>query len=247
MADQSYRPNDENEYQYQEEQEGGEFKYSEDIPLKRKRFNFKPIIVVIVILLVLFGIYKLITHKRSTPVAKPADITQLLAPKTVAPVQGVAQLPVTTQAPAMSQEAMEIQKLQDMQKQMQDMLASQGKQQFQTQTSVMSVQASIDQINQQLQTITQSLSILNADYQLRMERAREAVLAKQRAEARLRKIKRYFVDAVIPGRAWLKGADGSTLTVTVGDTLPGYGKVLSINPYSGQVVTSKGVLPYGQS
>jgi intracellular multiplication protein IcmG len=51
----------------------------------------------------------------------------------------------------------------------------------------------------------------------------------------------YFVDAVIPGRAWLKGSKGKILTVAVGDPVPGYGVVTSINPQRGWVDTSTGI------
>ncbi len=49
------------------------------------------------------------------------------------------------------------------------------------------------------------------------------------------------VHAIIPGRAWLKSRDGSTLTVTEGDTLDRYGKVLVIDASNGVVITSSGV------
>ena len=49
------------------------------------------------------------------------------------------------------------------------------------------------------------------------------------------------VHAIIPGRAWLKSKDGSTLTVTEGDTLDRYGKVLVIDASNGVVITSSGV------
>lgn len=49
------------------------------------------------------------------------------------------------------------------------------------------------------------------------------------------------VHAVIPGRAWLKQADGSILTVIEGDNLGDYGKVLAIDAPAGAVVTSSGI------
>lgn len=58
--------------------------------------------------------------------------------------------------------------------------------------------------------------------------------------SRLRQIKQYFVQAVIPGRAWLHAADGTTMTVAVGDDIPGYGKVASIDAYSGAIMTNSG-------
>ena len=85
--------------------------------------------------------------------------------------------------------------------------------------------------------------------QYAQQAARRAAVAR-RARARrmrlqrIRRAKRYYVQAVIPGRAWLKGADGSALTITVGSTIPGYGKVRSIDPYSGIVSISSGIKLY---
>lgn len=56
----------------------------------------------------------------------------------------------------------------------------------------------------------------------------------------------YTVEAVVPQRAWLQTADGSTMTVMIGDDLPGLGAVVSIDPYSGNVTTASGtVIKYG--
>ncbi|MCD8499583.1 MAG: hypothetical protein LRY43_00120 [Gammaproteobacteria bacterium] len=55
----------------------------------------------------------------------------------------------------------------------------------------------------------------------------------------------YIVEAVVPQRAWLQTAEGSTVTVMVGDSLPGLGAVATIDPYSGNVTMSSGkVLKY---
>lgn len=51
----------------------------------------------------------------------------------------------------------------------------------------------------------------------------------------------YLVHAVIPGRAWLKSARGQILTVTEGDTVGNYGKILVIDAANGVVLTSSGV------
>jgi hypothetical protein len=61
----------------------------------------------------------------------------------------------------------------------------------------------------------------------------------------------YSVQAIIPGRAWLRGDNGDTLTVTEGDTIKDVGQVSKIDPYNGIVeikVGSKTVtLSYGNS
>ena len=50
----------------------------------------------------------------------------------------------------------------------------------------------------------------------------------------------YYIQAVIPGRAWLIATNGSTLTVREGSTIPGYGIVRKIDPNLGKVFMSTG-------
>jgi predicted nucleic acid-binding Zn-ribbon protein len=49
------------------------------------------------------------------------------------------------------------------------------------------------------------------------------------------------VHAIIPGRAWLRSEDGQITSVTDGDSVGRYGKVLRIDANDGVVVTSSGV------
>lgn len=56
----------------------------------------------------------------------------------------------------------------------------------------------------------------------------------------------YYVEAVVPGRAWLQGSDGETISVSIGSYLEGYGRVTRIDTEKGIVVTSSGhIIPYG--
>lgn len=48
-----------------------------------------------------------------------------------------------------------------------------------------------------------------------------------------------IVQAVIPGRAWLKDVKGRLVTVQIGDEVPGFGKVVSIDAHRGIVKTSE--------
>jgi len=50
----------------------------------------------------------------------------------------------------------------------------------------------------------------------------------------------YTVQAIIPGRAWLKSASGETLTVAEGDNIKGLGRVSKIDPYDGVVEINTG-------
>jgi biotin carboxyl carrier protein len=61
----------------------------------------------------------------------------------------------------------------------------------------------------------------------------------------------YSVQAIIPGRAWLKSENGNTVTVAEGDTLKDFGRVVKIDPYDGivQIDIGNKIIPlsYGAS
>lgn len=50
----------------------------------------------------------------------------------------------------------------------------------------------------------------------------------------------YSVQAIIPGRAWLRSDNGETVTVAEGDVIRNLGRVIKINPYDGVVEISSG-------
>jgi len=50
----------------------------------------------------------------------------------------------------------------------------------------------------------------------------------------------YNVQAIIPGRAWLKSENGETLTVAEGDMIKDFGRVTKIDPYDGVVEVNTG-------
>ncbi len=51
----------------------------------------------------------------------------------------------------------------------------------------------------------------------------------------------FVLHAVIPGRAWLRSAGGQIITVTEGEVIGSYGKVLVIDASNGIVLTNSGV------
>lgn len=58
----------------------------------------------------------------------------------------------------------------------------------------------------------------------------------------------YYVQAVIPGRAWLINSEGATLTVRVGSRVPGFGVVHRIDELQGRVTLSSGhVISFAQA
>ena len=129
----------------------------------------------------------------------------------------------------------------------------------QLQQAMQATQNQLDSINQSLSSMSQQLNTLSASTQdlsrtitnQMLEKARkekEEQQAKGKQEAELRHQKQYYVQAVIPGRVWLRSIGGQTMTVSVGDTLPGYGKITAIDSYSGMVKTSSGItIQYAQT
>jgi intracellular multiplication protein IcmG len=78
-------------------------------------------------------------------------------------------------------------------------------------------------------------------------RVRSTAPAPERRSAEPKMI--YTVQAIIPGRAWLKSDTGDTVTVAEGDLLKDYGRVSKIDPYDGIVQIDTGsrviTLSYG--
>jgi len=50
----------------------------------------------------------------------------------------------------------------------------------------------------------------------------------------------YSVQAIIPGRAWLRSDSGETVTVAEGDTIKDLGRITKIDPYDGVVEINTG-------
>lgn len=71
--------------------------------------------------------------------------------------------------------------------------------------------------------------------QIKMKPAAPVIHDRERRVFEPRKME-YFVQAVIPGRAWLVNEKGQATTVRVGSEIPGYGSVKEIDPPEGRVV-----------
>jgi intracellular multiplication protein IcmG len=58
----------------------------------------------------------------------------------------------------------------------------------------------------------------------------------------------YYLQAVIPGRAWLVSSDGRTLTVRQGSKIPAYGIIKHIDAMQGRLTTTSGrVIVFNQA
>lgn len=101
------------------------------------------------------------------------------------------------------------------------------------QTDLATLNASVQELSNQLKTFQEE-----REKQQQAKAASKKHSTQPKAESSNPTLSVY---AIIPGRAWLRSANGKTITVTEGDAVGEYGKVLKIDAGNGVVVTSSGV------
>lgn len=103
----------------------------------------------------------------------------------------------------------------------------------------------VNRMESNLNQIMQMLQGMNKSQAAAMEPPSAMYNSASRGEPRMT----YTVQAIIPGRAWLKSESGDTVTVAEGDYLKKYGRVTKIDPYDGIVSIDTGTkvitLAYG--
>lgn len=105
--------------------------------------------------------------------------------------------------------------------------------------------SSLEQLPNKLNEVAQSMA--NLTLQVEQQSKEIAVLTvrpkpvvKRRLVIKTPPLPHYFIQAVIPGRAWLIAQNGSTITVREGTRVPGYGVIKLIDSSSGRIITSSG-------
>lgn len=97
----------------------------------------------------------------------------------------------------------------------------------------------IANLNQVIKNLSQQLAKQTEEINVLMVRTQQKPVLKKTVKASTPPLL-FNIQAVIPGRAWLIGSNGSTLTVREGTKIAGYGIVKLIDPLQGRVVTSSG-------
>lgn len=119
-----------------------------------------------------------------------------------------------------------------------------------TASKVVNIDKNLNQIQQEIKQLTRivkSLAEQVGDLQSARSQLQAARAAKARhpgniaASAQKSVSDAMTIHAIIPGRAWLRTQAGKTVSVTEGDMLGEYGKVLKIDAPTGSVITSSGV------
>ncbi len=118
-------------------------------------------------------------------------------------------------------------------------------------SAVKSLHGTLAEYTQRLNDMDKNLQALKAklaSHEIKTKR----LINKRKQRRRLKKravVSRKLLNlkAAIPGRAWIKVSDGTTISVKVGEKVRGYGRVREIDPYEGRVIMSTGdVIHYSQ-
>ena len=205
----------------------------------QKNVKRNAMIVVGLVILVMI-LYKIIgSFFSEKPAVKPPVVPVVVntAPVSVAPV--VPQQP----APVDSSETKQVhQKLSDMELGQQTLRADVSSVSEQMGSVSSNLNAMVAKLNDLIGVITAlSAKVDEQSRDIEQLTVRRRVLG--RAHGILHKkisYTKYYIQAVIPGRAWLIASNGTTLTVREGSLIAGYGRVRLIDSNQGRVTTSSG-------
>lgn len=234
MAD---RPNQEEEYQFTDFGTTEESSSTRAAPkvekgdadvMRRRVFMIAGAVIVI---LILYNIAELVFKKPAQPVKGPEPVSSF-APKSIQPTP-----PAKIQhrdelaEPASSHSSI-----------------NESAQLNQTRAELANVTAAISEIRQTLRDLDTKivdLSVSQKQLSNQVNTNREELNEIKQKKAGVSKDKKpvktvYYVKAAIKGRAWLKSENGSTITIKIGDMLPGYGQIKDIDPDTGLITINTG-------
>lgn len=204
-------------------------------------------IIVILALFFLIGFIKfssssIFKYKESS---EPAPTIQV-KPKPITAIQA----PPSNQA-----SSQQIDNLVNNQKNIQNTMNAFNQQVSQMTSQMNTLAGSVQTLQQQLVDMQtkQALIISSMDELTKSQKSRPTVIHHQEKTYRERVFVgpryfvHYYIQAIIPGRAWLINSEGQTLTVRLGSSVPGYGSVQAIDPLQGRVRMSSGkILRFNQ-
>jgi len=235
----------------------GENQSPDDIPKTDTSYHFsdptnikRNALIVVVVVICIMLLYKFLgsyfTEKRdSDPMPAPARTAPVQT--TSAPIPQVAK-PVTS-TPPIAVEPKVDQKLASIdlsQQNMRSEVTSISNQLTGISNSLNGLTAQLAQLNQLISTLNAKIEEQAHDIQQLKVRSKPKPV--QKVVRRVIVTPKYYIQAVIPGRAWLIAQNGTTLTVREGTVIPGYGTVRLIDPNQGRITTSSGqVIRFSQA
>jgi intracellular multiplication protein IcmG len=210
------------------------------------------VLIVIVVVIVAFLLYKFIGSyfiKKTTTTTPPIPqvTTPVAAPKPVEPppkpaaaVEPVVTPPAPTPAPENPAVQQKLEALESNQESLRADLNKVNTQLDGINNSINALNTKMAELNQTITTLAttveQQSTRITALLAPKLKPKKNRVITIQTKEEPLV----YYIQAVIPGRAWLIASNGSTLTVREGTKVQGFGVVRLIDAIQGRVLMSTG-------
>jgi intracellular multiplication protein IcmG len=120
----------------------------------------------------------------------------------------------------------------------------------QLEAKINTLEAGLTDINAKFATLVNVMQNLNNQLAQQQNQV-QLLLARQTAiqKSTLKKgVAKYTIQAMLPGRAWLITNSGSVMSVRLGEQLPGYGTIDTMDPVEGKILTSSGrIIEYKDS
>lgn len=168
------------------------------------------------------------------PQVQAQPVQSEIAPQ---PVQPVAQPVVQENNTALKQE---VDSIAVNQQNVQSQVSSINEQVGNVNNNVNNLSNQISKLNQTISDLTNQLNKQSTEITILMERTKPKPIKRPMRLPQMSEVNIYYISAVIPGRAWLIGTNGSTLTVREGTKIAGYGVVKLIDSMEGRILTSSG-------
>ncbi len=254
-----------------QEEAGGEDIQEAEAPARRKNVALPLVIGIVVLGFIGWKVYEVLTEPKTQAEGGPKGAqleVAKVAPKTAPtsgqiatdPSQPKGATPNLYEAEQLAKQAIsdekitailqkkideqfatQKQQIEAIQKEAQNLTQNTGKTLSSLQQDLATLKATVDELNTQFKSIRDEQLAAAAREAEREARARAKAKPKAKPVPKQDASPNISVHAIIPGRAWLRTLDGKTITVTEGDSIGEFGKVLKIDAPNGQVVTSSGV------
>lgn len=176
-----------------------------------------------------------------TPAPQPQQPPQTEIPQE--PIQPQVQQPQPVQQPVVEESRelkQKVASIEATQQTVQSEVSSMNQQVGTVNNNVSALSAQITKLNQVISDLNNQVAKQSEEINVLMERTKPKLIKRiihvQPSEPQII----YYINAVIPGRAWLIGTNGSTLTVREGSKIEGYGVVKLIDSLQGRILTSSG-------
>jgi hypothetical protein len=227
------------DYQYPDEQIDSESSFDKQKtrgPKQRapgifQRLPKKKMMVAVLVIMVLFGVYQMLT---------PKDEHEARVPQTKAtPQKQQSQAVPQSTAPEVSTPSLETQR-----QPMVNLSPVDGTQAGRVEDQIQSISQEVVELKETLSALVSTLEVMA----VQVQELRHAQQSRPSTFMPFKPKNPYFLKAVIKGRAWLESTDGNLITVKEGDAIPEYGTINKIDHNEGWVETSSGlIIGYGRN